>query len=250
MLKLLALGVGNGFTQKLFHTNFLLHFENEYMLIDAGTTLRYSLQKGNVHPSQITSVFITHFHHDHAGGLAEFLMQCHWQFADGKHIPHKPVLLARPSQLDDIHRLLAPMLDTHDLQWQDYCSIRIIENNQIQLGGIEFHVLPTDNMHCPGFNSCGIKITDRTGANIIISGDIKDLASSGILSHINRDTHAIVQDVSFYDSAVHSTYKEVLNYYPSHYYPIIYGVHYDDDYIPDKKIKFSFLKEGKTLLIP
>lgn len=248
-MKILPLGTGNGFTRKFFHSNLLIGIEGQYMLVDAGTTLRYSLKNLEIHPSQITAIFITHFHHDHAGGLAEFLMQCHWYFQNGRHTPHRPILLLRPSQLEEVHGILAPMLNNQGLTWKDYCTVRMIENNVIHLNELRLQVLPTDNLHCANLKSCGLKVTTMNGTNFIISGDIKKLSSSNILSHIDQRTQAIVQDVSFDKNSVHSTYEEVLDYYPLEYYPIIYGTHYEDNFNPNEKYQIHFLEEGKPLLL-
>lgn len=248
-MKILPLGTGNGFTKKFFHSNLLLEIDNQYILIDAGTTLRYSLEKANIEISQIKTIFITHFHHDHVGGLAEFLTSCFWQFKNGLHRPHRPFLLLRSSQLKDINSLLAPVLNSQGLTWKDYCQIRVIKNNHFQWNKIELQVLPTDNLHCLDFMSCGLKVTYNNKLNILITGDIKDLVSSDFLSHINQNTQAIIQDTSLTDNAVHSSYKEVLSYYPSDFYPIIYGIHYDDQYVQCGNYKINFLEERKPLLL-
>lgn len=245
---LLPLGIGNGFSKKYFHSNLLLDLNNERLLIDAGTTLRYSLDHAKIPIDSIDLILITHFHHDHVGGLSEYLTACYWRFISGEHKPHRPILLLRPSQLEDIENLLSPTLNNQGLIWQDYCTPYVMNDDTYSLAYHDLQVIPTDFLHCEGLKSCGLKINHRdSGSNIIISGDIKHLNRSEILSYVNCNTKAIIQDIAFNQNNVHSTYEEVINYYPKDIYKLVYGIHYEDEVEINKVYAVNLVRQSEAI---
>ncbi|MFK4997132.1 MBL fold metallo-hydrolase [Bacillus sp. N9] len=163
---MIPLGVGDAHTKQHYHSNVLLDFNGTRVLIDAGTTLRYSLQQAAVEPETIQYIFITHFHHDHAGGLAEFLTTSYWRFIDGKHSPHRPTILYRPNQLCELDGILTPALNNQGLTWKDYCLPIEIKNNVYNFPEHMLKVIPTDSLHCEGLNSCGLKFINEKVAKI------------------------------------------------------------------------------------
>ncbi|MGK7941764.1 MAG: MBL fold metallo-hydrolase [Crocosphaera sp.] len=72
MVQLLFLGSGSAFTVGTdnFHSNiFLITETGEKLLIDCGSDLRFSLYKEGFCHRDITDIYISHLHSDHAGGL-------------------------------------------------------------------------------------------------------------------------------------------------------------------------------------
>jgi ribonuclease BN (tRNA processing enzyme) len=70
-LELLFLGTGAAFTvgDDNFQSNLLLTLEHKTLLIDAGGDLRHALYEQKMTHQDINSVYISHLHHDHIGGL-------------------------------------------------------------------------------------------------------------------------------------------------------------------------------------
>ncbi len=71
-MKLTFLGSGSAFTvgTSNFHSNILLINElNNKLLIDCGSDIRFSLYKAGYSYVDITDIYISHLHSDHAGGL-------------------------------------------------------------------------------------------------------------------------------------------------------------------------------------
>ncbi|WP_107667408.1 MBL fold metallo-hydrolase [Cyanothece sp. BG0011] len=72
MAHLLFLGSGSAFTVggDNFHSNmFLITETGKKLLIDCGSDLRFSLYKEGFSHRDITDIYISHLHSDHAGGL-------------------------------------------------------------------------------------------------------------------------------------------------------------------------------------
>ncbi|MBD2078611.1 MBL fold metallo-hydrolase [Leptolyngbya sp. FACHB-17] len=75
MPNLLFLGSGSAFTvgEDNFHSNMLLTSDRgRKLLIDCGSDIRFSLYAAGLSYLEITDIFISHLHADHAGGL-EFI---------------------------------------------------------------------------------------------------------------------------------------------------------------------------------
>lgn len=72
MSKLLFLGSGSAFTVGAdnFHSNlFLMSDSGKKLLIDCGSDIRFSLHSLGFSHQDITDIYISHLHSDHAGGL-------------------------------------------------------------------------------------------------------------------------------------------------------------------------------------
>lgn len=88
-MRVIALGVGGAFTDRFYHTNYLVEIPGCRLLIDAGTTLRYSLPAAGYTAKDISAVALTHFHSDHVGGLEEFCQRCRYLYQ------YSPVIYAK-----------------------------------------------------------------------------------------------------------------------------------------------------------
>ena len=70
-LKLTFLGAGSAFTigEDNYHSNMLLQKDDDSLLIDAGSDIRFSLNKLHLTYLDIRNIYISHLHADHIGGL-------------------------------------------------------------------------------------------------------------------------------------------------------------------------------------
>lgn len=237
-MKLHILGIGNATTKHRYHSNFFISYNDFGLLIDAGTTIRYSLPHHNISLKQITHIIITHFHHDHVGGLSELLNTMYWHFENNEHRPLVPTLILRKEQLSDIEKLLSPIFNNQGLTWQDYCKITFFENNLFYLNNLKLTCIVTDSLHCTELRSFGLNVISPE-KNIIISGDIKALEKSTLNHYITSTTTHIFQDVSLTPNPVHATLQEVEQYYPSTIHHKVYAVHYDKQIAVNSTIQFA-----------
>jgi hydroxyacylglutathione hydrolase len=227
-MKITPLGVGGAFSHKWFHNNYLFDLRGPTLLIDAGTTLRYSLKEAQLHYLDVNYIFITHFHFDHVGGLEELLQRCYWNFELGKHKPHRPVLLMMEQQVPLFNQVLSPGLLTQGLRLTDYCHVEIIRNDRYTIGNYEVELVDTSNLHCEGMQGYAFKVTDRqSGSNLVFSSDIKRIEKSGLIDKLDSQTKAIFQDLQ--GDPVHCDLQQVLAYYPESCHSIIYAMHYSED---------------------
>lgn len=260
-MEVLPIGVGGAFTEKFYHNNYVFGFSNSKLLVDAGTTLRYSLKKSYLKVTDITHIFITHFHSDHVGGLEEFLQRCYFRLENGVHTPHKPTLLVTDKQKDIYYNELSIGLKNNGLSLDDYCNVVVIPQVDVDKYAINqedfyLEVIDTSDLHCEDMLSYAIKITEYTSnKNIVFTSDIKHLQDSGIINLIDEYTHSIYQDIQFFhvEKGVHAEFSDILDYYPQSLYPKIYMMHYTDEISKYlnllKRHNFKLVKQGKTIFI-
>ena len=89
---LTMLGTGNGFTPGLLDSNALLESGNSRTLIDCGTTAWDSLGMLGLKRESIDTIFLTHIHFDHAGGLESIALY-------SKYVSHRRVRLIVPAPI-------------------------------------------------------------------------------------------------------------------------------------------------------
>lgn len=244
-MKICPLGVGGAFTKFNYHNNYIIEVGEKFLLIDAGTTLRNSLAAAGYEYLAIDYVFVSHLHYDHVGGLEELVMTRFWQFKNGQHSPLKTTII--------VHEKLAPLLVNYlknGLENQkrtvgDFCNFIILRNTDIfTIGQYNFSLIDTTNFHAEGLISAGFKLSSKH-ANMVFSGDVKELEAANLLGQVDEKTVAIFQDVSFTFNGVHSTLQEVLDYYPTSLHEKIYAMHYNDNVDDFKEI----IKEANIKLV-
>lgn len=246
MIKVTPLGVNGAFT-KYYHNNYVFELGSRKLLVDAGTTLRYSLHEAGFEEEDITDIIITHLHSDHVGGLEEFAQRCKWMFN------HIPVLWIREDMLGDLEEIVGKGLFTNHLQLQDYFNIRTFktgfENDDIWIGEYLVSAINTDNLHCEGMKSIALDFFDpHDDMNVLFSSDIKNLYETEFHIFVGKYTKGILQDCSFVENGVHSTIEEVLNYYGSDLKDKGYAMHYQDDINIEElsnKYGIKFVERGK-----
>lgn len=228
-MKIYPLGVGGAFTKSNYHNNYIIHLDEKCMLIDAGTTLRYSLPEAGFNYRDIHFIFISHLHFDHVGGLEEMVLQRYWHFEEGTHSPKKTTIIIHEKLLSSLKALLRNGLENQGRTVDDFCDfICLKDDGNYNIGDYRFSIFDTTNAHAEGMLSFGFKLT-WNDANIVFSADVKRLADANLLKQIDDHTAAIFQDVSFTVNGAHATLQEVLDYYPENLHEKIYAMHYNDD---------------------
>jgi ribonuclease BN (tRNA processing enzyme) len=248
-MKIKALGVNGAFT-KYYHNNFVFELGERKLLVDAGTTLRYSLKEAEYNETDITDVIITHLHSDHVGGLEEFAQRCKWIHN------HKPNLWIRGSMKDQFEEVVGKGLYTDGLTLGDYFNVYVVgvgEKNSFEINNHKIILIKTDELHAQNMLSMGLKIILPNGQNVIYTSDIAKHEESRFKEMIDDRTSAIFHDVSIVKNPVHSYIEDVVNHYKDVIEPYrIFAMHYQDnisivDHI--KKYGIEFVKQSETYLV-
>jgi ribonuclease BN (tRNA processing enzyme) len=145
------LGTGSAFVpiSENYHSNMLLKADNgKILLIDCGSDARHSLGALGYHYRDIDSVYISHFHADHTGGL-EWLAFCTYFDEKAK----KPTLIIHPSMLPRLwsHVLcggLQSLEGKNPANIKDYFNILELQDDSTFIWeSIKFHLVQTVHVH-------------------------------------------------------------------------------------------------------
>lgn len=68
-MKITFIGSGSAFTTDNYQSNMLIEKDEQLLLVDCGSDIRFSLNSVGLSLSDITDVYISHLHADHVGGL-------------------------------------------------------------------------------------------------------------------------------------------------------------------------------------
>ncbi|MFP9126234.1 MBL fold metallo-hydrolase [Niallia sp. BSM11] len=248
MIKVYPLGTGGAFT-KHYHNNYIFELGDRKLLVDAGTTLRFSLPAAGYKETDVTDIMITHLHADHVGGLEEFAQRCMWLYS------YKPNLWIRAELAEGIEDVLKAGLFTDGLQLSDYFHVHY-EKDGFQLGNdYEIEFIKTDNLHAKDMLSMGFKLSDKNdNVNIIYTSDIGKHEEALFDKHFDENTKALFHDISFIQTPVHSYIDDVIAYYSDKLaLPSLYGMHYADDIDAveiEKKYGIQMVKIQQPLVFP
>lgn len=199
-MRIKVLGVGGAFSPELGNSSFIIEDGDMRMLVDCGYTVYPELKRLNL-IDDLTHIFISHTHGDHAGSLDTLLY--HRRFVTGKPIT------------------LIGNIDVNAL-------LRAIDTNFLgnEVGEYLTEYIPIEyfkrfpNKHINGMLSYGFRYKD-----FVFSGDTKE---SILGNHIVNDATIIFHEVSFgdYPDNVHTYYGKLVDA-PAHIKKATYLYHYN-----------------------
>lgn len=254
-MRVIPLGVGGAFTDKFYHTNYILEIPGYRMLIDAGTTLRYSLLAAGYTANDIDAVVITHFHSDHVGGLEEFGQRCRYLYH------YRPILYAVTDQIP----LLRSLFALHGARPEDYLDIKTAESPTILKvsDDVEYQLeyYSTVGLHAEVTSNYMVGIRrigrDNKGIRIVFTGDIGPIEKSQ-LGRLTADPETIAVfhdcDTGATPNPSHPNLEKIANFYPVEQYGKIYCTHYGDniaecmEHIKNNGLKVAI--QGETVDFP
>lgn len=200
---LTMLGTGNGFVPGLMDSNALLEENGCRTLIDCGTTAWESLEILGISREAIDTIFITHIHFDHAGGLESIALY-------SKYVSHKKVKLIVPAPIRAAlwDSYLTGGLTNPDCNClADYFDVISPAEGEVfdLCGGVEAKWFST--RHIDGKFSCGLFF----GGRIAYTSDmIQDLPL--MTSLVEQGAEIIFHDCQMKDASVHCSYEKILAY--------------------------------------
>lgn len=236
-MQLVFIGSGSAFTlgSNNFHSNMLLINENseKKLLIDCGSDARHALHQLNYTHKDITDVYISHLHADHAGGLE-------WLALTRKFDPSctQPNLFANSSIMHKIwNATLAGGLSTIQgvkAQLDTFFHLHPIENDSSFIwDNIEFQIIQTIHV-VAGYSfmpSYGL-IFKVNGRNVFITTDTQFAPNQ--LHDFYHMADIIFQDceTTTIKSGVHAHYSELCSL-PIEIKEKMWLYHYNPGQLPD-----------------
>ena len=200
---LTMLGTGNGFVPGLFDSNALLEEGEFRALIDCGTTAWESLENLGIQRDSIHTIFITHIHFDHAGGLESIALY-------SKYVSQKRVKLIVPAPIRCSlweNYLSAGLTNPDCCCLEDYFDVvSPKEGESFELcGNVTAEWFSTQ--HIKGKFSCGLFIDGR----IVYTSDmLKD--EQLMQTMVDRGAEIIFHDCQIGQASVHCSYHDILTY--------------------------------------
>ncbi|MCA1021527.1 MBL fold metallo-hydrolase [Halobacillus litoralis] len=220
-MKITPLGVGGAFTEKYYHNNYVFDLGSRKLLIDAGTTIRYSIKESEYELNDITDILITHLHSDHVGGLEEIGQRCKFI------LNHKPTLWVREDMERELREVISKGLET-GFDIEDYFNIKtFLVRYGFSIGDYSVKTIKTDNYHAQDMKSFGFKLVKHGGNNLIFTSDIADIKKAKFDVYIDENTVAVFHDCSLSQSPVHSSIVDISEHYEDDLINF-YMMHYQD----------------------
>jgi ribonuclease BN (tRNA processing enzyme) len=217
-MELTFLGSGSAFvlSKENYHSNILITDKNTNAncLYDVGTTIPDALNDMGLTPLDIQSIFISHNHSDHAGGMEYMGFKTYFTFPFGTH---KPELYGHYHVLDELwdNNLKSGMrsIQGQTANMDTYFEVKYLRDSDFfNIGQIRAYIVQTihvidDRRFMPTY---GLMLNDTSSdKNIFITGD-SQLAPNQMMSFYQK------ADVIFHDceckkypNSVHAQYHEL-----------------------------------------
>lgn len=251
-MKVIALGVGGAFTDRFYHTNYIVEIPGFRLLIDAGTTLRYSLGAAGYQVTDIQAIALTHFHSDHVGGLEEFSQRCRYLYQ------HRPKIYVRPDQ----KALLTSLFALHGAKPEDYLAVTdavhpVVFQDQGE-AQYELEYYGTVGLHAEVTSNYILALRrssqDNQAIRVVFTGDIGLIAQSELGRLVaDSETVAVFHDCFTGKAATsaHPNLEQMKSLYSLEQREKIYVIHYGDDIdeYTDQILSagFKIAVQGKTM---
>lgn len=217
-MKITMLGVGNGFSPGVYDNNALLYDRGEYCMLDCGTTAWLSLEQLGIMRENISSIFLTHLHFDHSGGVESAALY-------GKYVTGKKPKLIVPDPIADVmwENVLKGTIGIKSLgltKLEDYFRVeRPKEREPFHLcGGLSAWWFSTK--HIDGKFSCGVVINNY----FLYTSDM--ICDPLLLESMQKmGIRVIFHDCQIKDAIVHADFNTLLGY-PERLRKKIYLMHH------------------------
>lgn len=147
-MKLIFLGTGSAFTvgDGNYQSNMVLeNDQKERLLIDCGSDARHSLFEQGLVYQDINSVYISHLHADHVGGLEWLSLTSHFDESC-----RKPVLFISSDQVEDLwNKVLQGGLENMQDEKTSLSTFFDVHpvRRDFTWSGITFQLIPTFHIH-------------------------------------------------------------------------------------------------------
>jgi ribonuclease BN (tRNA processing enzyme) len=204
-LRVKILGCGDAFASGgRFNTCFYLNSMNRHVLVDCGASALISMKKFSIPLEEIDTIFISHLHGDHFGGLPFYFLDAQY---NQKRVDLLTIVGPKGTEykVKEITSLLYPGTDLDLLSYK----IKFIEyksNEELEIGDIILKALPV--IHSEEAQAHGLRII--IGSKIFaFSGDTEWTEA---LIDLSKDADLFICESNFYnkDAANHLDYHTIM----------------------------------------
>ena len=249
-MKMTFIGSGAAFTSNNYHSNILIESNDKKLLIDCGSDARFALRDLGYSYKDIDSIYISHIHADHSGGLE-------WLGFSRKFDASctKPYLIAHENILNNLweHSLSAGMqtLDAESATLATYFIPQYLDHTRgFQWENINFELVKTvhvkNNHHLVDSYGLFFNVNDK---RIFLTTDTR-MAFDQFLPYYEQ-SNIIFHDCETQNtpSAVHAHYNELIKL-PLNIKNKMWLYHYNSGMLPNAQDDgfLGFVQKGQAFL--
>ncbi|MEC9368163.1 MAG: MBL fold metallo-hydrolase [Pseudomonadota bacterium] len=191
-MRLTVLGCGDAFgAGGRLHTCFHIASNSGLFLIDCGATALIGLRKAGLDPNAVGTIFITHLHGDHFGGLAWFLI-------DACHVSKRtaPITIAGPQGIEARYLAATEALFPKATEVPRNFDMRFVEYREGERMNVNgFAVTAHEVRHFSGAPPYALRI-EADGKAIAFTGDTEWVES---IVPAARDADLFIAECYQYD---------------------------------------------------
>ena len=240
--------ISKGLLPENWQSNMLLEIDGKKLLIDCGTDIRFSLKESGNNISDIDSIYLSHPHADHVGGLEYFAFSTYFN-------PNykKPNLILSSQFVKELweHTLKGGLesLQTHVATLSTYFNlIKVKANKTFKWQNIEFTLVQTVHV-MNGFSiapSFGLLFSMPSGKTIFITTDTQYCPHQ--IFDFYKKADLIFHDCeTSFRSGVHAHYNDLVSL-PCEIKKKMWLYHYQPnykDFSPENDGFNGFIKKGQ-----